>query len=99
MYAFTSLSSWTTIVKGERLHGFGVGCPVVSDRDKVREAIGQYVMIDGVVWQLVGVERNLPNRPMAIDEPIGLVVRNVAHGDRPETAFFAATSQQSGGAA
>lgn len=39
------------------------------------ECIGWPVVIDGELREIVGVERHLPNRPIAVGEKIGLLTR------------------------
>jgi len=50
-----------------------VEAPAEMDRDNP-EVIGEDVTINGEAFRCIGVERNLPNRPIGVGEVIGLLI-------------------------
>ena len=74
MFKLKSLDSFEITGKGT---AYVVESPVSSARtfNAMREAIGHVVEIDGVEYEPIGFEMNMPSSPVRIGERIAILVR------------------------
>lgn len=79
-FEFVSESNWTYENfrgSGRNVQGFGCRSPVEAPRDRAFEFFEPEVIVDGVRYRLLGVERNMPAIPIYPGEMIGLAVEPI----------------------